>query len=67
MARLIPNPISDLTQPLHRVEKSLEDVSGELAALQMLPEIRDQLLEVNASLRELLDVLAATRAFPPAA
>jgi hypothetical protein len=50
MARL--NPLGDL-------ERSLEGLSDELQALSILPEIRDQLIEVNANLRAMCEALAA--------
>ena len=52
MARLMPNPLGDL-------ERSLEGLSEELQALSILPEIRDQLVEVNANLQRMCEALAA--------
>lgn len=54
MARLMPNPLGDL-------ERSLDGLNEELEALRILPEIRDQLLEVNANLRTLCETMAATQ------
>ena len=54
MARLMPNPLGDL-------ERSLEHLNGELEALRILPEIREQLIEVNASLRTMCEALAELR------
>ena len=51
MARLVPNPLGDL-------ERSLTGLNEQLEALRILPEIRDQLLEVNANLRTLCDTMA---------
>jgi hypothetical protein len=51
MARLVPNPLGDL-------ERSLTGLNEELEALRILPEIRDQLLEVNANLRTLCETMA---------
>ena len=51
MARLMPNPLGDL-------ERSLDGLNEELEALRILPEIRDQLVEVNANLRAMCEALA---------
>jgi hypothetical protein len=59
MARLMPNPLGDL-------ERSLDGLNEELEALRILPEIRDQLVEVNANLRAMCDALAAAQEAPPA-
>ena len=58
MARLMPNPLGDL-------ERSIGGLNEQLEALQLLPEIRDQLVEVNASLRQMCEALAAMQE-PPA-
>jgi hypothetical protein len=47
----MPNPLGDL-------ERSLDGLNEELEALRILPEIRDQLVEVNANLRAMCDALA---------
>jgi hypothetical protein len=60
MARLMPNPLGDL-------ERSLEGLSDELQALSILPEIRDQLVEVNRNLTAMCEALAATQELPAAA
>jgi hypothetical protein len=59
MSRLMPNPLGDL-------ERSLAGLSEELTALQLLPEIRDQLVEVNAGIRALLEAFAAAAQSPAA-
>lgn len=51
MPRLVPNPLGDL-------ERSLTGLNEELEALRILPEIRDQLLEVNSNLRTLCETMA---------
>ena len=58
MARLMPNPLGDL-------ERSLDGLNGELEALRILPEIREQLIEVNENLRKMCEALA-TMQEPPA-
>jgi hypothetical protein len=55
MARLMPNPLGDL-------ERSLDGLNEELEALRILPEIRDQLVEVNANLRAMCEALAEVQA-----
>jgi hypothetical protein len=57
MARLVPNPLGDL-------ERSLTGLNEELEALRILPEIRDQLLEVNSSLRTLCETMAELQLEP---
>jgi|GraSoiStandDraft_2_1057267.scaffolds.fasta_scaffold893015_2 hypothetical protein len=52
MTRLMPNPLGDL-------ERSLEGLNKELEALRLLPEIREQLIEVNANLRTMCEALGA--------
>ena len=59
MARLMPNPLGDL-------ERSMGGLNEQLEALQILPEIRDQLLEVNRNLTAICEALAAQEE-PPAA
>jgi hypothetical protein len=49
----MPNPLGDL-------ERSLEGLNEELEALRILPEIRDQLVEVNANLTAMCAALAAS-------
>jgi hypothetical protein len=48
----MPNPLGDL-------ERSLGGLNEQLEALQLLPEIRDQLIEVNASLTAMCEALGA--------
>ena len=50
MARLVPNPLGDL-------ERSLSGLNEELEALRILPEIREQLIEVNANLRAMCEAM----------
>jgi hypothetical protein len=52
MARLMPNPLGDL-------ERSIGGLNEQLEALRLLPEIRDQLIEVNAHLKQMCDALAS--------
>lgn len=58
MARLMPNPLGDL-------ERSLDGLNRELETLRILPEIRDQLVEVNANLRAMCEAFAGLE-LPPA-
>lgn len=53
MARLMPNPLGDL-------ERSLAGLNEELEALRLLPEIRDQLVQVNANLQLMCEALASS-------
>ena len=56
MSRL--NPLGDL-------ERSLGGLNEQLESLKILPEIRDQLLEVNRNLTAMCEALAAQQE-PPA-
>jgi hypothetical protein len=47
----MPNPLGDL-------ERSLAGLNEELEALRLLPEIRDQLVQVNANLQLMCEALA---------
>jgi hypothetical protein len=47
----MPNPLGDL-------ERSLVGLNEELEALRLLPEIRDQLVQVNANLKLMCEALA---------
>ena len=60
MARLVPNPLGDL-------ERSLGNLNNELEALRILPEIREQLIEVNENLRTMCAALAAMQEMPATA
>jgi hypothetical protein len=60
MARLMPNPLGDL-------ERSLGGLNEQLEALQLLPEIRDQLIEVNANLTTMCQALATMQPQPAVA
>jgi hypothetical protein len=55
----MPNPLGDL-------ERSLDGLNEELEALRILPEIRDQLVEVNANIRAMCEALAAMQQPQPA-
>ena len=52
--------------PLGDMERSLGDLSEQLESLKILPEIRDQLLEVNRNPTAICEALAAQED-PPAA
>jgi hypothetical protein len=60
MARLVPNPLGDL-------ERSLTGLNEQLEALRILPEIREQLIEVNENLRTMCAALAEMQEMPAAA
>jgi hypothetical protein len=51
----MPNPLGDL-------ERSLAGLNEELEALRLLPEIRDQLVQVNANLKSMCEALAGLEA-----
>jgi hypothetical protein len=55
----MPNPLGDL-------ERSLDGLNEQLEALRILPEIRDQLIEVNANLRAMCEAMAAAQPLQPA-
>lgn len=57
MSRL--NPLGDL-------ERSLGGLNEQLESLKILPEIRDQLLEVNRNLTAICEALAAQEEPAPA-
>jgi hypothetical protein len=57
MSRL--NPLGDL-------ERSLGGLNEQLESLKILPEIRDQLLEVNRNLTAMCEALAAQQEPAPA-
>ena len=57
MARLIPNPIGDVTQPLGRIEKSIDKLGDQLHDIEALPRIDDHLMQVELGISAIVDVL----------
>lgn len=58
MARILPNPIGDITAPLERVEKGLDTVNTSLTPLEgMAADIKT----MKGSLAELLHEIRALR------
>jgi hypothetical protein len=49
-------------QPLHRVEEAISALSVEVAPVQSLPQIHQQLVEVNGGIAAILELLTALRA-----
>ena len=62
MARLIPNPMSDVTAPLSRIEASIDKLGDRLEDVQTLPRIDDHLAEVNRGLAAVVESLGEIRA-----
>ena len=61
MSRLLPNPIGDLTEPLGRIEKSVERLGGQLEDIHTLPRIDDHLAGINRGIAAILEVLGEVR------
>jgi hypothetical protein len=51
-----------MMQPLHRVEKAIAGLSEELQPVGTLPAIHEQLVQVNTSLVEVVQLLTDLRA-----
>jgi hypothetical protein len=62
MPRLVPNPVGEIVQPLHRVEAAIAALAVEVAPVQSLPQIHEQLVEVNGGIAAILELLTALRA-----
>lgn len=62
MARLVPNPVGDVIQPLRRVELAVASLSKELNEIKKLPEIHTELVKLNATMGEVLEALHGLRA-----
>jgi hypothetical protein len=58
---LIPNPVSEMLQPLLRLEQAVAGLVHELAPVGTLPAVKDELVEVNRTLGEVLEELKALR------
>jgi len=61
MARLVPNPLGDLTPSLKRIESAIIDMRGDLGHVEELPSIHEQLAQVNTSLTQLIELIEALR------
>ena len=57
MARLVPNPLGELTPSLARIEGAIVDLRGDLGHVEELPSINEQLAQVNTSLNQLIEGL----------
>jgi hypothetical protein len=49
MPRLVPNPIGDLMTPLQRIEGAIHSLAEKLRPVDSLPDVHQELLEVNRS------------------
>jgi hypothetical protein len=61
MARLVPNPLSDLGPSLGRIEGAVVDLRGDLKHVEELPGINEQLAQVNTSLGQLIELIEGLR------
>ena len=61
MARLVPNPLGDLTPQLKRIEGAVVELGGDLRDVQQLPLIHQELKQVNASLGQLVELIDGLR------
>jgi hypothetical protein len=61
MARLVPNPLGDLTPQLKRIESAVVDLRGDLGHVESLPSIHEQLQTVNESLTTLIGLIEGLR------
>ena len=62
MPRLVPNPIGDLMTPLQRIEGAIHSLAEKLRPVDSLPDVHEELLEVNRSLKAMHETLQALRA-----
>lgn len=61
MARLVPNPLGELTPSLARIEGAIVDLRGDLGHVEELPSINEQLEQVNTSLNQLIELIEGLR------
>lgn len=61
MARLVPNPLGDLTPSLQRIEGAVVDLRGDMTHIQHLPSIHEELQQVNESLGTLITLIEGLR------
>lgn len=60
MPRLI-NPVSEMMQPLQRVEQAIAKLATQLRPVGALPSVHEELIEVNRTLVLVLDELRGLR------
>ena len=61
MARLVPNPIGDVMQPLKRIETAIDRLAAELDDVHVLPRIEAQLTDLNRGITAMLTALEDLR------
>lgn len=61
MARLVPNPLGDLTPSLQRIEGAVVDLRGDMTHIEHLPSIHEELQRVNTSLAQLTELIEGLR------
>ncbi|MEA2421519.1 MAG: hypothetical protein QOF55_618 [Thermoleophilaceae bacterium] len=61
MPRLVPNPIGDLMSPLQRIEGAIHSLADKLRPVDSLPDVHEELLEVNRSLAAMHETLRGLR------
>ena len=61
MPRLVPNPIGDLHKPLQRIEGAVVSLADKLRPVDSLPDVHKELVEVNKTLRLMLETLDGLR------
>lgn len=61
MARLVPNPVGEVVEPLRRVELAVAGLSEELADVRSLPAIHEELVKMNVTMAAMLEALQGLR------
>jgi urease beta subunit len=61
MPRLVPNPIGDLMSPLQRIEGAIHSLAEKLRPVDSLPDVHEELVEVNRSLAAIHETLKGLR------
>lgn len=61
MARLMPNPLGDIKEPLERVEQAVGTLAAELRDVRSLPTIHAELVKLNGTMAAVLDELQGLR------
>jgi hypothetical protein len=61
MPRLVPNPIGELHKPLQRIEGAVLGLADKLRPVDALPSVHEELVEVNRTLRLVLEALDGMR------
>ena len=62
VARLLPNPVGDITEPLARIEKSIVKLGDQLEDVHKLPSVDEHLAEVNRGLASIVAALGEVHA-----